>query len=213
MIHVGLSCVMPAATYSPIQRISVGRTLLGPPIDDVSPGLKGPAYFTARRSAARGAASPTLDVARVALSIVEGRRWSAWETAGPKPEARSQKGKARRDDSRRAFLVIDAGSDLLSHTVSHTEGADGRQGKLPRRFGRCPEKKKARDTTSRAFGDNAGSDLLSHTVSHTVASLIARRSAARVAAPPPMVGMGNCRVEWSLPGKEKGPRHNVSGLW
>ena len=35
------------------------------------------------------------------------------------PGSRRQKEKARRDLSRRAFEGITAGSDLLSHTVSH----------------------------------------------------------------------------------------------
>ena len=50
--------------------------------------------------------------------------------------------------------------------------ADGPHGKLPRRLVAGPEKRKARDTASRALVNNAGSDLLSHTVSHTVPSAV-----------------------------------------
>jgi len=43
------------------------------------------------------AALPPLDLARAALSIVEGRRRSAWETAWP--EAQSLKPKSKKPDA------------------------------------------------------------------------------------------------------------------
>ena len=150
---------------------------------------------------------------------------STWETAWAGGRDCTNE-KPRRNNMCRGFTFVNtAGSDLLSHTVSHAglcsllvaallaggSSADGLDmGNCVGRRSRLTNEKPDATNVHRVFTfvNNAGSDLLSHTVSRAVALFIARRCAPRRRLLRRWSNMGNCVGRRSRPRTNKKPRRN-----